>query len=208
MSSNEIRETWERHRHEGRSVNINCGYLRGIGKTQFLRELMIEWKRDHPTSRIYLWSRNNRNITNQYRDLQNSNVIYEVGEPRICESIADVFADEWPEAENYCRDRGYNFVAGAYSYLVQESQVLRASENVGIGPRNIDREQQRVRHEEIQQTLQIHGFDTLANELNQLQESVRESISGFIGDDVKNKPKRKKKELADQKAKMRFIQNN
>jgi hypothetical protein len=117
MSSNEIRQLWEYRTRTRQSVNINCGQLRGIGKTLFLKQLITESK-NNSRNTIALMTPNS-SFTNQYRDLLQTNIInYIITDRQNLRNLLQttlVFSDEVPNAEFDCRQFRLNFVAGVYS---------------------------------------------------------------------------------------------
>ena len=131
MSFEEIRRIWEYNRHNRLTANINCGYLRRCGKSEFLRDLIIEEARKEENRHKFFYllvsSQNNSreysdlvgNLTSngivfriivathddtslyQLRSLQNSNSLF--------------FSDEIPNIEEIICPMGFTLFAGVYS---------------------------------------------------------------------------------------------
>jgi hypothetical protein len=127
MSITEIRQVWEMHRQQGLNLNINCGDLRRIGKTQFLRELIVQWKDLHPTHSISIWTQT-PDIGQEYIDLRIDRTVEYLFNffDLQCRGIRgmmrerelDVFSDEIPNAEEMIRRHPHlHFIAGVYSIV-------------------------------------------------------------------------------------------
>jgi hypothetical protein len=134
MSAQEIRQVWEMHRQQGLSLNINCGCLRHIGKTQFLRELIQEWRGIYATHSLVIWTRD-ANMGREYIDLIDKRIVAHIsGRAEIIPfsstlmsrlrrteldifADVDIFADEIEDGEDIIelRQSTLHFIAGVYS---------------------------------------------------------------------------------------------
>jgi hypothetical protein len=212
MSIEEIRQNWELQRQSNRSVNINCGFLRRIGKTQFLRQLMIEWRRSNLSSHIVLLVPNS-SLIRTYQDLCSYNdrqniidrvvVVNNFGPSELIRR-SYVFADEVPDAERVCMHCGEcTFIAGTYSNHDGDRQNLRA-QNLRIN-RNGDAYEVGIDFMQGLTEWQSRLFTT--QDPNQpIQVPVLFNHSEFEPVPLYSKPKENKKEVLDSKIKFKFIE--
>ena len=110
---------WEMSVQRDGPRNINCGMLRRIGKTQALRELISQYRRNQGSARVYVLVPT-QEMGNVYRDLGVTICSIQGSFAReICSNIALVFADEVPDAEIIIRNNFQSptitFIAGFYS---------------------------------------------------------------------------------------------
>jgi hypothetical protein len=234
MSIEEIRQNWDLCRNSNQSVNINCGSLRGIGKTQFLRQLMIDYKRNNLSSHIVLLIPNSR-LERSYRD-----IVYPVTTQHInTQSIIDrvivandfelseitrrsvaqsyVFADEVPNAEQICMYSDCTFVAGTYS---NHDGLVRRLSLTGLY--GVDGDRQNLRAQNLRtnrngDALTSHshheaGIDFMQG-LTEWQQNINSLVRAMPATQDPNQPiqvvsfsfSEPKKEIPDQKIKFKFI---
>ena len=138
MSVEELLRSYENTRILGYSLNINCGYLRGIGKTECLRQII----RQKPISirGILLLPSQNfvRNWVEETRDYNISCYVcpnvYPHFNPQLNSQLYSssspqyVYSDEVPDAETIVRNwdrQNIEFIAGFFS--VDRSQNFRGA---------------------------------------------------------------------------------
>jgi hypothetical protein len=118
MSAYELMLIWQYHKNVGDVLNINCGQLKNIGKTECIRKLLNNSLNEimilTPYSQQYqsqiahhqiiaIWTKFGSEFTQYYRGKSNQ---------------IDAFADEVPNAEkivNSLRMPNIKFIAGFYS---------------------------------------------------------------------------------------------
>jgi hypothetical protein len=117
MSADELKIIWQYHKNTGNVLNINCGQLRNIGKTECIKRLMDDSRNEimilTPYSQQYqsqiahqifaIWTKFGSEFTQYYRGKSDQ---------------IDAFADEVPNAERIVNSLGrqnIKFIAGFYS---------------------------------------------------------------------------------------------
>jgi len=160
MSATELREIWESRRRHGDS-NINCGVLRGIGKTQCLNEIISECP--FGIRKLLLCGLNLSQYTLMYPMVDMAippNELITNPNRYITAPVTYVYADEVPGAQtivNSVSRTSLIFVAGFYSTnfstsveIQHEREPVSWEDNFNIHEREQERESvQRLNYDYI-----------------------------------------------------------
>ena len=137
MSVEELLRTHEYNRNNGLSLNIDCGFLRRIGKTECLRYLI----RNKPVSTRGILLLPNSYVRNWSEELRNYNLVcltrqnFSNTPPFLTSEQNFIYADEIPEAESVVRNWGRRnniFIAGFYSITLSRSEYSGFSGYSGV----------------------------------------------------------------------------
>lgn len=134
----DLKNTYLMHKRQGLCLNINCGYLRSIGKTEFLKELILEYNQQKQVgTQVFLVVKDPNSFRRYWHNIPIQIITPSILRQNVFFNGA-FFADEVPEAEDICIRKNFNFIAGFYSICPHNTTLLPNSQNMKVKNKKFD----------------------------------------------------------------------